>query len=451
LIDKLKLAAMMSAHHKAFEEMSDAIWDYAEPPFGEYRSFKLQKDFLQQQGFRITAPIGSLETAFVAEYGSGKPVIALLGEYDALEGLSQEAGLTERSPIIEGGNGHGCGHHVLGTACVEAAYAVKEVIDRQGLAGTIRYYGCPAEEGGAGKIHMLRAGAFDDVDIALTWHPQTFNAVVEGIYANLSFTYSFRGKASHAGKEPHLGRSALKAMELMNIGVQFFREHLPPEVTIQCAILDAGGTRSNIVQDHAKILYTIRSSKNANIKAVFEQFADIAKGAALMTGTTVEEMRIQSAYSDLIPNRTLLEQFIKNGEEFGPIAYSDEDYQLASKFHAVSNDSSNIVLDSSKFYYRYHQASTDVCDVSYFVPTAMFFAPVYANGTNFHSWLNVAQGKLSYAHKGMHQAAKILAGTAIDLMEDQELVNKAKQEFEDRTFGLTYSSLQPDISSGPLA
>jgi len=440
-MDKREIETTVLENASFFEKMSDTIWDYAEIRFQEHRSAKLQKEFLEQEGFRIKAPIGLLETAFIAEYGHGKPVIAILGEFDALHGLSQVAGSTEKKELIPSGNGHGCGHHLLGTAAVEAVFAVRQWMKKNKVDGTIRYYGCPAEEQGAGKVHMIRAGTFTDVDVALSWHPQQTSFLIDTSPAAVSVVYSFHGKAAHAATNPHLGRSALDAAELMNIGINYLREHLPPGATVQYAFINAGGSATNIVPDYASAEYTVRALSKQDMDEVFQRISEMASGAALMTGTRAERSEITMAYSDVVNNYTLLEIVQQNGAAFSA-TYSEEDYRQAQRF---SGREDNTALNTGAFYYGKMRGSTDFGDVTHVVPGAAFTMTTFAAGTALHSWSATAQGKLGYAHKGMHRAAMILAGTAADLFSSPESVIKARNEFQKKTAGSTYESLLPPL------
>ncbi len=322
--------------HAEYTRISDEIWGYAEPRFQEQQSSRLQQEYLKSRGFSIRADLAGEKTAFIAEYGSGKPVIAFLGEFDALSSLEQEADCTERRPIPGKENGHGCGHHLLGTASVAAVDGLKAWMEEKKLSGTIRYYGCPAEENAGGKAFLVRDGFFDDCDIALTWHPYALNKVMKGGFhlANFRVFFTFHGISSHAAGAPELGRSALDAVEIMDIGVNYMREHMIDAARVHGAITNSGGIAPNVIPSEAQILYAIRAPKVTQVKKLYERMCDIAKGAALITGTTVEIKQV-AAYSDVINNDTLADLLQENLEHVVPIGYTDEELAYAEKFQQV--------------------------------------------------------------------------------------------------------------------
>ena len=290
---------------ETFIKLSDKIWETPEIYFEEYQSAEYLCQALEEEGFQVERNAAGLQTSFIGSFGSGNPVVAILGEFDALPGLSQKKGLTKNEPISAGGHGHGCGHNLLGTGAFAAAVSIKEYMQQTGLKGTVRYYGCPAEENGSGKAYMTRAGLFDDVDFALSWHPETKPIIMNfSSLANYAVRFIFNGKSAHAAAAPHLGRSALDAVELMNVGVNYLREHMIPEARIHYAITDTGGNSPNVVQAHAEVAYLIRAPKKKQVIDLSNRVNDIAKGAALMTGTKMEAV-FEGAASDLIPNNTL--------------------------------------------------------------------------------------------------------------------------------------------------
>src|SRR3984885_10826864 len=298
---------LVDAKKADFEALSDRIWGMPELCYGEVRSCAEHTAMLEQHGFRVTKNVAGIPTAVMGEAGEGGPVIAILGEYDALPGLSQEAGVAEPRPLPGNGYGHGCGHNLLGSASLLAASAVKDWLRETGTPGRVRYYGCPAEEGGAAKSFMVRAGAFDDVDIAITWHPNAFAEVAEAVsLANARIDFSFKGRASHAASAPHLGRSALDAVELMNVGVNYMREHMPSDARIHYAVLDSGGIAPNVVQPFAKSRYAIRAADIATMRGLIERVKKIAEGAALMTETRFEAKTL-SVLANLVGNTPLEE------------------------------------------------------------------------------------------------------------------------------------------------
>ena len=456
-----------------FTRISDEIWGFAEPRFQEHKSSKLQQAYMKEQGFSIKADLAGEETAFIAEYGSGKPIIAFLGEFDSLSGLSQEADVNCHTPVTAGGEGHGCGHQLLGTAALAATVALKGLMAEKGLPGTIRYYGCPAEENAGGKGYLVRDGFFDDCDLALTWHPSTVNKVTgNGSLANFRVFFDFHGTSSHAGGAPHLGRSALDAVELMNVGVNYMREHMISDARVHYAVTNTGGTAPNVVQSYAQVLYAIRAPKVNLVKDLYERVCDIARGAALMTQTKVE-IRQVAAYSDYIGNDSIAAKLDKNLGHFLPLDYSDEELAYAEKFKNVITDLDKANLKPfaealvgkqkakdivGKPLYNFHApynpvaksgGSTDVGDVSWVVPTGQFNALTWAAGTAGHSWQAVAQGKSSIAHKGMLLAAKVLACTGYEYLTDTALIEEAKETWLQMLDGETYPNpIPPDLKPG---
>ena len=454
-----------------YTKISDAIWGFAEPRFQEYESTKLQQEFLKARGFSVKADLAGEETAFIAEWGSGKPILAFLGEFDALSSLQQEADCTERHPIAGKTNGHGCGHHLLGTASVAAVDALKTYMEENHMSGTIRYYGCPAEENAGGKAYLVRDGYFDDCDIAITWHPYTMNKVMKGGFhpANFRAFFTFHGIPSHAAGAPELGRSALDAVEIMDIGVNYMREHMIDAARVHGAITNIGGIAPNVIPAEAQILYAIRAPKVTQVKKLYERMCDIAKGAALITGTTVD-IRQVAAYSNVIGNDVLEEVMDKNLDHFIPIGYTEGELAYAGKFkevvteldkeglkdmiaHVVEKDRRKEVLDMPLLDFKLDRSesyggggSTDVGDVSWVVPTVQTNVCCYAAGTALHSWQAVAQGKASIAHKGMLTAAKVMARTGADLLENPELIKKAHKDWLEELDGETYPNpLPPEV------
>lgn len=443
---KEELFFEMDQKNSEFEKMSDTIWQYAEPAFQEYQSSKLQREFLEKKGFRITAPVGGMDTAFIAEYGEGSPVIAVLGEYDALPGLSQEADIMMQQPIEGAAAGHGCGHHLLGTAGVETVCAVKTQMDAGKVSGTIRYYGCPAEEGGGGKVFLIRSGVFDDVDIAISWHPFAAAGFMEHTLSVVISKFEFKGIAAHAADAPHLGRSALDAAELMNIGTQFLREHITSDCRIHYSFLDAGGPKPNIVQDHAELRYVVRSDDLASTREVFERICKIAKGAAMMTETTVCDPVITGAYANMIPNETLKKICMDAFDRLLPYDFSqEENYGRTFNKIVSGNDRSYLNMFTS----RIQSGSTDFSDVSWVVPSICISSPCYTADTQLHNWAATAQGKSDAAHKGMHLAAKVMASCAMDIFENPAVAEEAKKELSQRLDGKVYKSLLPEDAAPP--
>ena len=456
-------------------DVSDKIWDYAELSLREYKSGELYAKVLKEEGFTVEHPFDNIETAFRASYGSGKPVIGILAEYDALTGLSQIAGSETRKELVADGNGHGCGHHLLGTASAAAADALKTYMEEHKLAGTIRYYGCPAEENAGGKAYLVRDGYFDDCDIAITWHPYTMSKVMKGGFhlANFRAFFTFHGISSHAAGAPELGRSALDAVEIMDIGVNYMREHMIDAARVHGAITNSGGIAPNVIPSEAQILYAIRAPKVTQVQKLFERMCDIARGAALITGTTVDIKQV-AAYSDLINNETLNDLIQENLERVIPIGYTEEELDYARKFQSViteldkeglkaiaadigGRDRKKELLETPLWDFivdrnsRYGGGgSTDVGDVSWKVPTAHVYVNCYAAGTALHSWQATAQGKSSIAHKGMIAAAKVMANIGAELLLKPELVEKAKEDWKEELNGEEYPNplpkdLKPEI------
>jgi aminobenzoyl-glutamate utilization protein B len=450
-----------------FIELSDRVWAMPEVCYTEARSSAEHLAELRHQGFRITENVADIPTALMGEWGEGGPVIAFLGEYDALPGLSQEAGIAEHRPIESGGHGHGCGHNLLGSAALLAATAVKDWLAANKTPGRVRYYGCPAEEGGAAKAFMVRSGAFADADIAITWHPSSFwEVVVTPSLANTRADFIFTGRTAHAAASPHLGRSALDAVELMNVGVNYMREHMPSDARVHYALLDAGGIAPNVVQAHARVRYSIRARDLPGMNELVERVRKIAQGAALMTETKVE-MRIVSAVSNILRNTPLEEALQRIMEELGPPHFdnADEDFawrirstltekDIASVYHSIGMDPTDrpladflVPLNAAR---NPQVGSTDVGDVSWVVPTVQVHAPTVAIGTPFHTWQVVAQGKTPAAHKAMVQAAKAMAGLGVRALAEHGLIDAAKADLTRRTARTPYVNPLPKGVLPPL-
>ena len=332
-----------------YTKISDAIWGFAEPRFQEYESTKLQQEFLKARGFSVKADLAGEETAFIAEWGSGKPILAFLGEFDALSSLQQEADCTERRPIAGKTDGHGCGHHLLGTASVAAVDALKSYMEEKDLKGTIRYYGCPAEENAGGKAYLVRDGYFNDCDIAITWHPSTTNKTMgdDKFLANFRVFFTFHGISSHAAGAPELGRSALDACELMNVGVNYLREHVKSDARMHYAYLNDGGDAPNIVPAAATLLYAPRAPESAYVTELYDRVSDVAKGAALMTGTRVS-CRTVSAYAELLSVPAMDALMMEAMQEAEKPEYTDDDYEYAARFAAENLPVDAILLTADE-------------------------------------------------------------------------------------------------------
>ena len=455
-----------------FENISDQIWENPELSLKEFQSAALYCAKLRELGFEVTEGLCGIETAFCGAWGSGKPVIGILGEYDALSGLSQKAGVTSPDPVTPGGVGHGCGHNLLGAGSLAAAAAVKVYLEKTGQPGTVIYYGCPGEEGGAGKAYMAREGLWKQLDAALCWHPSDANQTMTG--TNNSCTqvlYTFSGIPAHAAGDPFNGRSALDAVELMNVGVQFLREHMTPDCRIHYAITDAGGISPNVVQAKASVLYMVRANKVRDTVALQKRVDDIAKGAALMTGTSFERLFIDGT-AELLPNFTIEKALYDNLCAIGVPDYSAEDYALAAALKAsypgsgmtgvtgarhdpaiakavkaLSENGTKPINDFISPLYSstvFVPGSTDVGDVSWLTPTSQIETVCWPAGVPGHSWQIVSCGKSGLAHKGMLLAAKVLAATAIDLLSDPDLLSAAKEEFALRSEDGYVCPIEPD-------
>lgn len=454
-----------------FYNASDTIWSYAEPAYKEVKSSELQQKIMEEEGFTVERGIGGIDTAFSASFGNGKPVIGFLGEFDALPGLSQIADATYEEPLPQGGYGHGCGHHLLGTACMQGAVAAKDYLLENKLSGTIVYYGCPAEEGGAGKAFMVREGVFDNCDTCIAWHPFSVTVGSTSSLANARVYYNFKGISSHAAASPHLGRSALDSVELMNVGVNYLREHMIPEARVHYAVTDTGGNAPNVVQARAQVLYSIRAPKNDQLFELLERVNNIAKGAAMMCGTTVD-IKIVSGYADVVQNKTLDKLVFKHIQDIYPLDYTEEEIEYAKGFHVLSDNTELLTYQSmaKRFYGEKGEGlfkgpladgafppnpmkmgSTDVGDVSWIVPTTWFGGAVFALGTSVHTWQAVAQGKSSIAHRGMTAAATVMARTAVDILSQPEIAEQAKRDLKETLDGRKYQSIIPkDVKPGMI-
>ncbi|MQB05129.1 amidohydrolase [Agrobacterium tumefaciens] len=460
----MSIAAEIESMKPHFTTLSDSIWDFAELKFEERQSSGVLANALEENGFAVRRGVAGMDTAFIGEFGHGRPVIAFLGEFDALAGMSQMAGVAEAKPLESDATGHGCGHNLLGVGSLMAAIALARHLKANNLPGTVRYYGCPGEEGGSGKTFMVRAGLFDDVDAALTWHPAPFNGVRStNNLAVLEYFYRFKGVASHASNAAHLGRSALDAVELMNVGVNFLREHMPQDCRVHYAITDAGGKAANVVQAKAEVLYLIRAPEMRQALDLAARVDKVARGAAMMTETEVETV-FDTASTNLLPNITLETAMHENMVALGPIAFDEADQAFAKviqdtfteeaikssiRLYQIKGDVfSNGKIDGSTPLHlglrdfegqsHFRAGSTDVGDVSWVTPTAQCWTPAWAIGTNPHTWQVVAQGKSPAAHKAMAHAAKTLASTGLSLMTSPELLESVKKEWLEKTEGSDY-------------
>ncbi len=419
-----------------YTSLAHRIWELAEVGYLEVESSKLLQENLQAHGFDLKTGVAGIPTAFVASYGSGKPVIAILGEFDALPGVSQAAvPYREERPEVDAG--HACGHHLFGAGSAAAAVTVKEWLQKTGTQGTIRFYGTPAEEGGAGKVYMVREGLFDDVDVVLHWHPADRNAAgARSSLANKSAKFRFYGAASHAAAAPERGRSALDGVEAMNYMVNMMREHIPAESRIHY-VITRGGEAPNVVPAFAEVYYYIRHPDMADVKEIFERVAKAAEGAAMGTGTRMEYEVIHGVYN-LLPNEVLARVMHKNLTAVGGVRYSEEERAFAEKIITTfdaAKKGPGTAEEIAPFAVEEKArggGSTDVGDISWAVPTAGMAAATWVPGTSAHSWQAVAAGGMSIGHKGMVVAAKTLTLTAIDIFKDPRLAMQAKEELDRR-------------------
>lgn len=472
-----EITALVGAAEEKARTLAAEIWSYAELSYCEVRSAAALCKALEDEGFEIRTNIADIPTAFTATYtvGSGGVKMGFLAEYDALDGLSQQAAKSVREPLETGGAGHGCGHNLLGAGCFCAAVAVKNYLLAHGRDATVILFGCPAEEGAGSKQFIARAGLFDDVDFVYTWHPGTLNEVsARGNVAIMGANFSFDGVAAHAGRAPHLGRSALDAVELMNVGVNYLREHMPDRARVHYAYSDAGGTAPNVVQSHAVIKYEVRAPKVKQMQELFDRVVDVAKGAALMTGTTMH-YEITMAFSDYLPNSTLAAELDACLREVGAPQWSEEDYALAAEFlrsyprttvksiresleqRFPEEDIEELMrrpLDRAVHPFDprdsgYNSDSTDVGDVGYATPTVCLYVATACLGNVGHSWQNTAFSCSEIGMKGMITAARTLALACVRTVDKPELIDEAKKELK-RKNGGRYVCPLPDYVNPPI-
>ena len=465
-----EIKKLVDAKKEAFLHAGDLVWEYAEIGFKEFQSAKALTDVLKAEGFAVEEGVAGIPTAFVASWGEGNPIIGLLGEYDALPALKHAAGDPVESSEIVSENGHGCGHNLLGAGALGAAVAVKDYMQSHGLKGTIRYYGCPGEEFGSGKMFMARAGLFDDLDAAFTWHGGAYNAITaDHSLANLCAYFKFKGRTSHAAGSPHLGRSALDACELMNVGCNYLREHILPDERIHYAYTDVGGSAPNVVQDHACVFYYVRSPRLYQVLDLYERVKDVARGAALMTGTQLEIV-LNDGLCDYVPNDTLSKLLYESFCEAGGPKFSEEEKALAAEFAktfdpaAVADKARTLAAHfgpevAEKYkdqilvedIFPYHASdmissgSTDVGDVSYCAPTAQMNVSTWALCTTGHTWQVTAQSGSDIGRTGTVKAAEVLALASIKAMQNPELLEKAKEEWKKTTGGKYVCPVTDDV------
>ncbi|MBN1682481.1 amidohydrolase [Candidatus Bathyarchaeota archaeon] len=459
----------IEANKTKLTKISDAIWEYAELGLLEYKSAKILSDDLEINGFKVVRGVAGIPTAFIATFGNGKPVIGFMGEFDALKGLSQKK-TPFKEPIVVGEAGHGCGHNIHGTTALGGALAIKNILEVHGLEGTIKYFGCPAEESGSGKTWMVRDGLFDDVDVVLSHHPGSMNyGSLKSSLANNSIKFHFYGKTSHAAGSPEQGRSALDAVELMNVGVNFMREHIVQDARIHY-VIEEGGGQPNVVPDYARSWYLIRAPERDQVDQIYNRILKIAEGATLMTETRLEVEFIKAVYNKL-PNKTLSKLISDNMKFIGAPNYTSEELEFSKKIaEQISPESKreslrktkrpgyedlmNTLLDWS-FPDAWDEGeishgSTDVSDVSWMAPTIEFTTTAWVLGTPGHHWMNVVQSGISSGHKSLIFASKVMATSAIDLITKPLLLKKAVDEFRERTKGKKYISPLPPNAKPPL-
>ncbi|MGD0361354.1 MAG: amidohydrolase [Bryobacteraceae bacterium] len=450
-----QVEALVDQHNAEYAQTSRAIWEYAELGYHEDKSSALLQRHLKEAGFRIQAGVAGEPTAFVATYGDGSPVIGILGEFDALPGLSQNA-VPDRSPVAAAAPGHGCGHNLLGSGAALAAVALKEYMEENHVPGTLRYYGTPAEESGDGKVYMVRAGLFRDVDVVLHWHPADRNSVINGgALAITSAKFLFHGVAAHAAFAPERGRSALDAVMLMGTGVEFMREHVPSNTRIHYTVSN-GGAAPNIVPDTAELFLFARSPSLDTLDGIWGRILKIGQGAALMTETTLE-VKILGSDNNIVANEALAKVAQKNLEEVGGFSYTVEEDHFAGELQkslppggARDTGSTASIQPLRPFDPNEPAASTDVGDVSWNVPTIGFTAATFVPGVVPHTWQAAACAGMSIGQKGMLVAAKALAVTGADLLANPQLIQDARQDFTRQLAGKTYKSEIPAGQKPPL-
>lgn len=439
-------------------EVSDKIWNNPELQYKEYYASNLQKEYLKSYEFNINE-VNNMDTAFVASYGEGNPIIAVLGEYDALDGLSQKV-TTKKEPALEDGAGHGCGHNLLGTGSMGASIAIKELIKTKKLKGTIKYYGCPAEEDLSGKVVMIKNGCFDGIDCVFSWHPFDINTPIRiPTLANYSVKFRYKGVSAHAAQAPYNGRSALDAVELMNIGCNYLREHIFDSCRVHYVTTN-GGKMPNIVPDFAEVWYYIRGVKMEHARDVFDRIVDIAKGAGLMTGTHMEYNIISGVY-DYVPNTILTDILSHNMKLVGVQNYNENDQYFAKKLaetvsidkrisvSSVLSGNKNItemnlhdeVTDDTFIHNNCISLSLDIGDVSYIIPTAQCSCSVWPIGISAHTWQSCASAGSDMGFKAMLLASKSIACSINDVMLDESIINKAKKELKDTLGSFEYTPI----------
>jgi len=467
--EKERASDWIEKNKKSIIEISDKVWESAELGLIEFKSSALLADELEKHDFRVERGVAAMPTAFVADWGEGKPVIGIMGEFDALPGLSQKK-VPWKEPLDPGKPGHGCGHNIHGTSGMAAAIAAKKAMEKQNRKGTVKFFGCPAEENFSGKVYMVRDGYFDDVNAVISHHPGTMNDVslMSSLAVN-SVKFHFYGKASHAGASPEQGRSSLDAVELMNTGVNYLREHVIQDARIHY-VIEKGGDQPNIVPSYARSWYYVRAPERDQMEFIYNWILEIAEGAAMMTRTEVKTEFLEGSYN-VIPNRTISELIVKNMREIGLPKYSDDDLKFAEEIAKTITPEMKIAQLRKSKRPRWEKlvdklvddevpdpwgegevshGSTDVADVSWQAPTVEFGTATWVLGTPAHSWQAVAQNGVGIGHKSLVFAAKVMAATAIDLLTNESVLNKAREEHEQRIRKKKYRSPIPPDRKPPL-
>ncbi|MDX1544880.1 MAG: amidohydrolase [Christiangramia sp.] len=444
--EKKELINAIESRKTELIELSDRIWSLAETAFEENESAKLLADYAEKEGFTVERGVAEIPTAFVATYGSGSPVISVLGEFDALPGISQKAKPT-KDPLKEGAAGHGCGHNLFGVGSLAAAIAIKDMIEKGEIQGTVKFFGTPSEEKYFGKIWMVDAGLWDDVDVNISWHPGAkTEADVQSSLALVDFKIEFFGQAAHASSDPWNGRSASDALELYTTGVNYYREHVKPTVRMHYHIQD-GGQVVNVVPDYSLLWMRVRDTKRDGLMPVYEHAKKMAEGAAIMANVDYKVSLISGIYETLV-NREGGKIMQKNLELLGPIEYTEEEIEFGKKIQEatekdmVGMDAEIRPLEETKEHPG--GGSTDVGDVSWNVPNINLSVTVAPKDTPWHSWAVVACGGMSIGHKGMLYAGKAMSMTMLDLFENPQLVEKVKAEYKERKGDTVYESIIPD-------
>jgi aminobenzoyl-glutamate utilization protein B len=447
--------------------LAKEIWNYAEVGLREEKSAAALVAYLKKEGFSVRTGIGHMPTAFVASFGEGKPILGFLGEYDRLAGLSQKT-LPTREEVVPGGPGHGCGHNLLGVGSLAAAIALKKEVEAGRAKGTVRFYGCPAEETLIGKVFMAKAGAFNDLDAAITWHPWVTNGVWGSQHLAMnSVRFAFHGRTAHAASAPHMGISALDAVELMNVGVNFLREHVIQEARIHYVVTNGGG-QPNVVPALAEVWYYVRAPHRYQLEEIYPRILKIAEGAALMTDARLE-VKFQVGCYDYLPNRVLSEVLLESFRRVGPPKFNEEDFAFARAIEKSFGPGQKLAVltannvppefaelslheDVAAFFDwgKPMPGSTDVGDVSWITPTAQLTAATFVMGTPAHSWQATAASGIGIGQKAMIAAAKAMGLAGYELMTKPDLLRKAKETFTKDTGGKPYVSPLPSEMDAPL-